>query len=196
MHNWDELRGALDGRLLLRDDEGYEDARHVFNIAIETRPLAIALCASVGDVRAALRFGQDAGLPLAVRSGGHSVAGASLVADGLVIDLRGLNTVTVDPDTRTAVVGGGATWAEFDRACQPHGLATTGGRASTTGVTGLTLGGGSGWLERKCGLACDNLLSVDLITAAGSRSPRARPSTPSCSGRCTAAGATSASPPR
>lgn len=167
MHNWAELRGALDGRLLLREDEGYEDARHVFNSAIATRPLAIALCASAADVRAALRFGRDAGLPLAVRSGGHSVAGASLVADGLVIDLRGLNTVTVDPDARTAVVGGGATWAEFDRACQPHGLATTGGRASTTGVAGLTLGGGSGWLERKCGLACDNLLSVDLITAAG-----------------------------
>ncbi|CRK55677.1 putative oxidoreductase, oxygen dependent, FAD-dependent protein [Alloactinosynnema sp. L-07] len=167
MGNWDQLRDSLDGGLVTRDDEGYEDVRALFNSAIETRPLAIAQCASVEDVRRALRHARDAGLPLAVRSGGHSVAGASLVADGLVIDMRGLNSVTVDPAARTATVGGGATWSHFDRACQPHGLATTGGRISTTGVGGLTLGGGSGWFERKWGLACDNLLSVDLVTAAG-----------------------------
>ncbi|HVK24374.1 MAG TPA: FAD-binding oxidoreductase [Actinokineospora sp.] len=167
MGNWDQLRDRLDGDVLTRDDAGFEESRAVFNSAIETNPLAIARCASVEDVRRALRHARDAGLPLAVRSGGHSVAGASLVADGLVVDLRGLNSVTVDPAAHTAVVGGGATWSEFDRACQPHGLATTGGRASTTGVGGLTLGGGSGWLERKLGLACDNLLSVDLVTAAG-----------------------------
>ncbi|WP_436495652.1 FAD-binding oxidoreductase [Actinokineospora sp. HUAS TT18] len=167
MGNWDQLRDRLDGSLVTRDDEGFEEARAVFNSAILTSPLAIARCASVEDVRRSLRYARDAGLPLAVRSGGHSVAGASLVADGLVIDMRGLNSVTVDPAARTATVGGGAIWAEFDRACQPHALAATGGRVSTTGVGGLTLGGGSGWFERKMGLACDNLLSVDLVTAAG-----------------------------
>ncbi|WP_158843776.1 FAD-binding oxidoreductase [Saccharothrix deserti] len=161
------LRGVLGGSVLTRDDEGFEAARALFNIAVETSPAVIAQCTTTEDVGQALAFARDSGLPVAVRGGGHSVAGASLVQDGLVLDLRRMDSVTVDPDARTAVVGGGATWGAVDRAAQEHGLATTGGRVSTTGVAGLTLGGGSGWLERKFGLACDNLLSVDLVLADG-----------------------------
>lgn len=160
-----DLRSRFDGSLLNRDDDGYEEARAIFNAAVETRPSLIARCESVVDVREALGYARENGMPVAVRSGGHSVAGACLVQDGLVLDLRGLSSVTVD--ARTAVVGGGADWGMVDRATQAHGLATTGGRVSTTGVGGLTLGGGSGWLERRFGLACDNLLSVDLVLADG-----------------------------
>ena len=161
------LHTAFSGTLLTTNDEAYEGARAVFNSAIETRPAVIAQCDNAADVREALAFAQRAGLPVAVRSGGHSVAGASLVQDGLVLDMRRMNAVSIAPDARSAVVGGGATWGAFDRAAQPFGAATTGGRVSTTGVAGLTLGGGSGWIERKCGLACDNLLAVDLVLADG-----------------------------
>jgi FAD/FMN-containing dehydrogenase len=161
------LREGFDGTVLEAGDAGYEDARSIFNSMIERRPAVIAQCAGPDDVAAAIAFGRDSGLEIAVRSGGHSVAGASLTDGGLVVDLRNLNSVEVDPDARTATVAGGATWSDVDRATQPHGLATTGGRVSTTGVAGLTLGGGSGWLERKFGLACDNLLAVELATADG-----------------------------
>jgi FAD/FMN-containing dehydrogenase len=161
------LRATFSGTLLTADDPAYEDARAVFNSAIETRPAVIAQCESTADVQEALAFARRAGMPVAVRSGGHSVAGASLVQDGLVLDLRRMNAVSIAPDARSAVVGGGATWGEFDRVAQRAGAATTGGRVSTTGVGGLTLGGGSGWIERKCGLACDNLLAVDLVLADG-----------------------------
>ncbi|HEX6358619.1 FAD-binding oxidoreductase [Actinophytocola sp.] len=162
-----DLRGRFGGRLLNRDDDEYEEARSIFNGAVETRPSLIARCESVGDVREALAYARQAGMPVTVRSGGHSVAGASLVQDGLVLDLRRINSVTVSPDNRMAVVGGGTTWGVFDRTTQTHGVVTTGGRVSTTGVGGLTLGGGSGWVERKFGLACDNLLSVELVLADG-----------------------------
>ena len=161
------LREGFDGTVRESGDAGYEDARTIFNSMIDRRPAVIAQCAGPDHVAAAIAFGRDSGLEIAVRSGGHSVAGASLIDGGLVIDLRSMNTVDVDPDARTATVGGGATWSNVDQAAQPHGLATTGGRVSTTGVAGLTLGGGSGWIERKFGLACDNLLSVELVTSDG-----------------------------
>ncbi|MQA61182.1 MAG: FAD-binding protein [Actinophytocola sp.] len=164
---FDELRAGFAGDVLTESDAGYEEARKIFNAAIESRPRVIARCARVDDVKAALVYARTNELAIAVRGGGHSVAGASLVDGGVVIDLRGLNSVVVDPQARTATVGGGTVWGELDKATQPHGLAVTGGRVSTTGVAGLTLGGGSGWLERAFGLAADNLLSVDLITADG-----------------------------
>jgi FAD/FMN-containing dehydrogenase len=145
----------------------YTDTTTLNNAMIDRRPAFVARCATPADVTEALAFARARRLPLAVRAGGHSVAGLSLVDDGLVIDVRDMCDVEVDPDRRVARVGAGATWAQFDRAAQPHGLATTGGRVSTTGVAGLTLGGGSGWLERKHGLACDNLLAVELVTADG-----------------------------
>jgi FAD/FMN-containing dehydrogenase len=157
------------GAVFTPDDAGYDDARTLFNAMIDKRPAYIAQCADADDVAPALAFARQRGLAVSVHSGGHSVAGNSLVEDGLVVDMRKLADVSVDPDARTATVGGGATWSHFDRAAQPHGLATTGGRVSTTGVAGLTLGGGSGWFERKLGLACDNLISVELATADGRR---------------------------
>src|SRR5215216_8178799 len=155
------------GPVFRPDDVGYDDARTIFNSMIDKRPAYIAQCADAEDVVSALAFGRQRGLPISVRSGGHSVAGNSLVEDGLVVDMRNMSAVSVDPDAGTATVGGGATWSHFDRAAEPHGLATTGGRVSTTGVAGLTLGGGSGWTERAWGLSCDNLVSVDLVTADG-----------------------------
>jgi FAD/FMN-containing dehydrogenase len=145
----------------------YESACVLFNAMIPTRPRLVARCSSPADVAAALAYAREQSLEVAVRAGGHNVAGAALVEDGLVLDVRPMDAVEVDPERRIARIGGGATWSHVDRACQPHGLATTGGRVSTTGVVGLTLGGGSGWLERKHGLACDNLVAVELVTAAG-----------------------------
>lgn len=163
----DDLRAGFTGTVLTEQDADYESARAIFNAAIDARPSVIACAASREDVRSALAYARATGLDVAVRSGGHSVAGASLVHGGLVIDLRGLNAVAIDPVARTAIVGGGTVWGELDKAAQEHGLGATGGRVSTTGVAGLTLGGGSGWIERKFGLACDNLLAVDLILADG-----------------------------
>lgn len=157
------------GTVVSAADEAFDEERSIFNAMIDCRPAAIARCESADDVAAALAHGRRLGLEIAVRGGGHSVAGSGICDDGLVIDLRGLNSVEVDAEARSARVGGGAIWGEFDRACGPHSLATTGGRVSTTGVAGLTLGGGSGWLERKWGLACDNLTAVELVTADGER---------------------------
>ncbi|MCU1676510.1 MAG: (R)-6-hydroxynicotine oxidase [Frankiales bacterium] len=159
------LRVGFGGRVLADGDPDYDEARAIFNSMITRRPAVIAQCGSPDDIRAALVFADNNGLEVAVRGGGHSVAGACLTDGGLTIDLRRMNAVAVDPDARTATVAGGATWGHVDQACQPHGLATTGGRVSTTGVAGLTLGGGSGWLERAFGLACDNLLSAELVLA-------------------------------
>lgn len=155
------------GTLLTPEDDGYGAAREIFNAMIDHRPAVIAQCDSPADVTAAVHYGREHGLEIAVRGGGHSVAGAGLTEGGIVIDLRRLNAAVVDPDARTITVGGGTTWGVLDRCAQEYGLATTGGRVSTTGVAGLTLGGGSGWLERKFGLACDNLVSVELVTADG-----------------------------
>jgi FAD/FMN-containing dehydrogenase len=162
-----ELSFRLRGGLYEPGQPEYEDARTLFNSAIDTRPRYVARVAAPDDVIAALAFARERGLPVAVRGGGHSVTGKSLAEDGLVLDVRGMSDVDVDVELRTARVGAGATWSQFDRAAQEHGLATTGGRVSTTGVAGLTLGGGSGWLERKHGLAADNLLAAELVTANG-----------------------------
>ncbi len=157
----------IHGSVHLPGEPEYEDACTLFNSMVERRPRFVARCASAQDVAAALGFARRERLPFTVRAGGHSVAGLSLCEDGVVADLRGIDFVDVDPERRIARVGGGAIWADVDRATGEHGLATTGGRVSSTGVAGLTLGGGSGWLERKHGLACDNLLAAEMVTAEG-----------------------------
>jgi FAD/FMN-containing dehydrogenase len=159
-----ELRFRLHGGVHEPGDAFYEDSCTLFNTMIDRRPRLVAECVVVDDVLAALAFARDQGLPIAVRAGGHSVAGLSLCDDGVVLDVRGIADIEIDADRSVVRVGGGAIWADVDRATQVHGLATTGGRVSTTGVAGLTLGGGSGWLERKHGLACDNLLAAELVT--------------------------------
>ncbi|MGW0659699.1 FAD-binding oxidoreductase [Streptodolium elevatio] len=161
------LRGTFGGDVLLPGSPGYDEARVVFNGAIDRHPGAIAQCTSPDDVALALEAARDAELEVSVRCGGHGVSGKALTDGGLTIDLRRMNDVTVDADARTVRVGGGATIGDMDNATAPYGLATTGGRASTTGIGGFTLGGGSGWLERRFGLACDNLLAVDMVTADG-----------------------------
>ena len=163
----------------------------VFNAMIDKRPAVIAQCTSPADVIDALALAGREGYEVAVRAGGHSVAGMSVNDGGIVVDVRSMNTTEVDPDARQIRVGAGATWGEFDRATQQHGLATTGGRVSTTGVAGLTLGGGSGWLERRFGLSCDSLIAVDLVTADGRQVTASADETPTCSGPCMEAAATS-----
>ncbi len=163
----DEFRRQFAGEIILPDNPHYDEARTIYNAMINRRPSVIAQCANVDDVVRAVRFGCDLGLEIAVRGGGHGVAGKALTEGGLVVDLRRMNAVSVDAEAQTVTVAGGATMSHLDRGTQPYGLMTTGGRVSTTGVGGFILGGGSGWLERKYGFACDNLLSVELVTAAG-----------------------------
>lgn len=153
--------------LIARHDARYDETRAVFNGMIDRYPAVIAECATPGDVASALELARRDDLAVAVRAGGHSVGGMSVNDGGMVIDVRPMKQITVDPLTQTVTAGAGVTWGEFDAATQEHGLATTGGRVSSTGITGFTLGGGSGWAERKFGLACDNLISVDLVTADG-----------------------------
>ena len=174
----DILAQSVRGPVLRAGDEGFDAARHVWNGMIDRRPKSIVRCAGAADVVAAVNFAREQQLPLAVRAGGHSVAGNSVCDDGLVIDLSPMKGVRVDPARRTARAEPGLTWAEFDRETQAFGLATTGGVVSTTGIAGLTLGGGIGWLGRTHGLSCDNLLSVDIVTADGqlrTASPRDNP---------------------
>jgi FAD/FMN-containing dehydrogenase len=161
------LRDNLRGTAIVEGDEAYDESRTVFNAMIDRRPAVIVQCEEASDVAQALAFARDRDLEVAVRGGGHSVAGMAVANGGIVIDLRRMNAVEVDPDAKTAVVGGGAAMSHLDRACEPHGLATTGGRVSTTGVGGFTLGGGTGWMDRKFGLACDNLLAAEVVTADG-----------------------------
>ncbi|HEU5454207.1 MAG TPA: FAD-binding oxidoreductase [Nocardioides sp.] len=159
----DEFRGEL----LLPTSPGYDTARSVWNGAIDRRPACIARCTGVADVAAAVRFARDRDLEIAVRGGGHNVAGTAVCDDGIVIDLSAMRAVSVDPLDRTARVHGGALWADVDHETQAHGLATTGGIVGHTGVGGLSLGGGIGWLMRKHGLTVDNLVEAEMVTADG-----------------------------
>jgi FAD/FMN-containing dehydrogenase len=158
---------AFAGNVLTPEDAGYDAARAVFNGAIDRRPAYIAQVADAQDVAAALRFAQELGLPVAVRSGGHSGAGFGVIDDGVVVDVRALKRIEIDLARSTVRAGAGLTWGELDAATQAHGLAVTGGRMSTTGIAGLTLGSGSGWLERKHGLTADSVLGATLVTADG-----------------------------
>ena len=161
------LAGRLRGELIGPGDAGYERARAVWNGMIDRYPALIARCECVEDVVAAVDFARAQALPLAVRGGGHNVAGHGTCDEGLVIDLSPMSQVEVDPVARVARVGGGATWGQVDAATQAHGLAAPGGVFSGTGVAGLTLGGGLGWLRNKYGLSCDNLIGAEVVTASG-----------------------------
>ncbi len=155
------------GTLLRPPDEGYDEARRVFNAMIDRSPAVIARCRQPADVAAAVDFAREQHMPLSVYGGGHGVTGSAVVDAGICVDLRGMRTIEVDPGRRTAHVGGGCTWGEVDAATQEHGLAVTGGRVPSTGVGGLTLGSGSGWLERAFGFTCDSLIAAEVVTADG-----------------------------
>ncbi|MFT4883137.1 MAG: FAD/FMN-containing dehydrogenase [Natronomonas sp.] len=157
----------LHGEVLQPGEPGYDEARTVWNAMIDKKPAVIARCTGSADVIAAVEFARDLDLRLAVHGGGHNVAGKAVCDGGLMIDLSPMNRVRVDPDAQVARVGGGATWGDFDHEAQSFGLATTGGIVSTTGVAGVTLGGGLGYLARTYGLAQDNLRSIDVVTAEG-----------------------------
>jgi FAD/FMN-containing dehydrogenase len=161
------MRERLDGQLLLPGDKEYDDARAVWNVMVDRRPRLIARCASVRDVVTAVRTARDLDLEIGVRCGGHNVLGLAVPDDGLMIDLTPMGGVRVDPRRRRAWVQGGALLGALDRAAQRHGLATTTGAVSHTGIGGLTLGGGVGWLARQYGLTCDNVVSFEMVTAAG-----------------------------
>src|SRR4051812_46081599 len=163
----EELGDTLTGDVLVEGDREYDRARLCFNLLIVRKPAAIARCIDADDVAAALAFGQENDLEIAVRGGGHNPAGHCSVDDGLIIDLSRMRDVEVDTEARIARSGGGATWLDFDAAVQQHGLATPGGVVGSTGVTGLTLGGGIGHLTAQFGLTCDGLAGVELVTPAG-----------------------------
>lgn len=165
----DKLADALRGDLITPANPRYDQARKVWNADIDRRPPLIARCADAADVATAVTFAAERGLPIAVRGGGHSVAGHAVCDDGIVVDLSLMRAVRVEPHRRLAHVRGGALWRDVDRATQVHGLAMTGGIVSETGVGGLTLGGGIGHLMRRCGLTVDHLVEADLVTADGRR---------------------------
>jgi FAD/FMN-containing dehydrogenase len=161
------IAATFSGQLLRPGDAGYDEARRVHNGMVDKKPALVARCRGVADVVDAINIARDFGLEVAVRGGGHNVAGRATVEGGLMIDLLLMKGIDVDPTRRTVRAQGGATWADLNRETQLHGLAVTGGVVSTTGIAGLTLGGGIGWLMGKHGLALDNLRAVDLVTAEG-----------------------------
>jgi FAD/FMN-containing dehydrogenase len=162
-----DLESRLRGDLIQPGDRDYEQARQIYNAMHDRRPALIVRAAGAADAGAAVRFAREHRLPLAVRGGGHGVAGFATCDDGLILDLGAMRAVAVDPKRRLARAGGGCTWGELNEATHAHGLATTGGVVSTTGIAGLTLGGGIGMLNRSCGLSCDNLVSAEVVTADG-----------------------------
>ena len=165
--NIQKLKGAVKGTVVRPEDDSYDKARQVWNAMIDRRPAVIVQCADARDVGHAIRFAGENGLDIAVRGGGHNIAGYAVCDKGLTIDLSNMKNVRVEPGTKRAYVEPGATLADFDRAVQAHGLATPVGINSTTGIAGLTLGGGFGWLTRVYGMTIDNLVSADLVTADG-----------------------------
>jgi FAD/FMN-containing dehydrogenase len=164
----EELRAGFSGTILTPDGEGYDEARSVHNGMIDRRPAAIAQCRNTTDIVDAIRYARESGLEICVRGGGHNVAGRAVVDDAVMIDLSTMKGIHVDPGAKTVRAQGGVLWRELNRETGLHGLATTGGAISTTGVAGLTLGGGLGWGMAKWGLAADNLIGVELVTADGS----------------------------
>jgi FAD/FMN-containing dehydrogenase len=162
-----ELREGFRGAIVQPEDPGYNKARAVFNSMFDRRPAAILRPTGTADVIRAIRLARLSGAPLAIRGAGHSVAGFSTCDDGIVIDMRELTGVRVDPEKRTASVQAGVDWGTLDRETQQFGLAVTGGRVTSTGVVGFTIGSGSGWLERRLGFACDSLIRADVVTADG-----------------------------
>jgi FAD/FMN-containing dehydrogenase len=164
-----QLAKSVDGAVIVPGDAAYDEARRVYNGMIDRHPTLVCRCASVDDVIKAIEFARTNNLLTAVRGGGHSIAGTSTCDDGMVIDLSGMQRIWIEPATRIARAEGGALSSQFDRETQRFGLATTGGTMSATGIAGLTLGGGFGWLMRRYGLTCDNLLSADVVTADGRR---------------------------
>jgi len=164
----DEFANGFRGEIVRPGDAGYDDLRKVFNGMIDHKPALIARPRDTADVQRAVDFGRDGRLEISVRGGGHGVNGYAVTNGGLMIDLQLMKGIKVDPQSRTAVAEGGVNWGEFDAATQAHGLAVTGGRMTTTGIAGLTLGSGSGWLERKLGYTVDNLLGAEVVLADGS----------------------------
>jgi FAD/FMN-containing dehydrogenase len=162
-----DFRFRMRGETLILGDAGYDEARRVWNGMFDRRPAIIARCTGVADVIAAVNFARDNGLEIAVRGGGHSMSGQSVCDDGMMIDLSQMKSVRVDPATRTVRAGGGCVWGDVDHETAAYGLATTGGSVSHTGIGGLSLGGGFGWLGRKHGFVVDNIVSVDIVTADG-----------------------------
>jgi len=163
----EQLAQSFSGRILRDRDGGYDEARTIFNAMIERRPALIARCATTQDVVAAVNFARERDLLVSVKGGGHAPTGHAVCDGGLMIDLSLMKKVTVDPQARVATAEGGVTWGEFDAATQEHGLAVTGGRVPSTGIGGLTLGSGSGWLERKLGYAVDNMIGAEIVLASG-----------------------------
>jgi len=161
------LRSSLSGHVFAPDDDGYDGARSVWNGDIDRKPLAVARPADANEVASCILAAAEAGADITVRGGGHNYAGHAVADGALMIDLSAINAVSVDPSTKRATAGGGATWASLDGATAAHGLAMTGGFISHTGVGGLTLGGGIGWLTRRCGLSCDHLVGAQVVTADG-----------------------------